>query len=137
MTETPLHGGALQSALQEKFPVLKTDSASVYRTLQQLEKNSEVVSEWDTSGKGPAVRIYKLTKAGWDKLDFWKTDIQERIKNLEIFLSSYERVKKKILGRFEYVTLAKNSKRFIQNMTILIIKVRLYIKWLGKLQQKE
>ncbi len=99
LTETPLHGGALQSALKEKFPILKADSASVYRTLQQLEKNSEVVSEWDTSGKGPAIRIYKLTKAGGDKLDFWKIDIQERIKNLEIFLSSYKRVKKKKLRK--------------------------------------
>lgn len=95
LTEAPLHGGALQSALKEKFPVLNADSASVYRTLQQLEKNDEVVSEWDTSGKGAAVRIYKLTKSGWDKLDFWKSDIQERIKSLEIFLSSYEKIKKK------------------------------------------
>ena len=95
LTETPLHGGALQSALIEKFQVLKADSGSVYRTLQQLEEHNEVVSEWDTSGKGPAVRIYKLTKGGWDKLDLWKIDIQERIKSLEIFLSSYEKVNKK------------------------------------------
>jgi DNA-binding PadR family transcriptional regulator len=89
LAENPMHGGALQAALNARFPALKADSAAVYRTLQQIEKSGELVSEWDTSGSGPAIRIYRLTNAGWNKLAFWKDDIQERLENLHGFLASY------------------------------------------------
>ncbi len=89
LAENPMHGGALQAALNARFPALKADSAAVYRTLQQIEKNGELVSEWDTSGSGPAIRIYHLTNAGWNKLAFWKADIQERLENLHGFLAAY------------------------------------------------
>lgn len=92
LAERPLHGGALQSALGEKFPTLNADSPAVYRTLQQLEKSGELASEWDTSGKGPAIRIYRLTKAGWSRLAYWEKDVQQRLNNLQAFLSAYKRL---------------------------------------------
>ena len=78
LAETPMHGGALQTALNARLPALKADLAAVYRTLQQLEKDGEVLSEWNVAGAGPAIRVYRLTPAGWQKLEFWREDIQRR-----------------------------------------------------------
>ncbi len=84
LAENPMHGGALQSALKARLPALKADSAAVYRTLQQLEKDGELQSEWNTSGSGPAIRIYRLTPAGWRKLEFWLEDIKSRLRVFSI-----------------------------------------------------
>ncbi len=98
LAENPMHGGALQSALKARLPALKADSAAVYRTLQQLEKEGEVLSEWDTSGSGPAIRIYRLTPAGWQKLEFWLEDIKQRMENLQYFVTAYARLAKPQAG---------------------------------------
>jgi poly-beta-hydroxybutyrate-responsive repressor len=47
------------------------DSATVYRTLRQLERAGLVSSFWDTSTSGPARRMYSLTKAGETVLSLW------------------------------------------------------------------
>jgi DNA-binding PadR family transcriptional regulator len=94
LAETPAHGGALMAALNARFPALKADTAAVYRALQQMEKNGELHSKWDTSGKGPAIRVYQLSKAGREKLVFWRQDIQERISGLQEFLRAYDRLAK-------------------------------------------
>jgi PadR family transcriptional regulator, regulatory protein PadR len=94
LAEAPLHGGALMSTLNERFPALKADSAAVYRALQQMEKDGELVSEWDTSGKGPAIRVYRISKAGRKKLSFWQQDVQERISSLQDFLRAYDALTK-------------------------------------------
>ena len=94
LAEEPLHGGAILSALSRRMPRLKPDGAAVYRTLQQLEEDGEVVSEWDTSASGPARKRYELTKAGWKKLDAWREDIEMRLANLQSFLDRYEALRK-------------------------------------------
>src|SRR5208337_1089660 len=94
LAESPMHGGALQSVLNARLPALKADSAAVYRTLQQLEKDGELQSEWNTSGSGPAIRIYQLTTAGWRKLEFWLEDIKGRLESLQYFVTAYARLTK-------------------------------------------
>ncbi len=94
LAENPMHGGALQSALNARLPALKADSAAVYRTLKQLEKDGELQSEWNTSGSGPAIRIYRLTPAGWRKLEFWLEDIKSRLEGLQYFVTAYARLTK-------------------------------------------
>jgi PadR family transcriptional regulator len=89
LTDGPLHGGAIHAALLMRMREFKADTGAVYRTLQRLEKDGEVRAEWDTSIPGPARRIYRLTPAGWHKLDVWKDDIEHRIANLQYFLDAY------------------------------------------------
>ncbi len=89
-----MHGGALQTALNARLPALRADSAAVYRTLQQLEKDGELLSEWNTGGGGPAIRVYRLTPAGWEKLEFWLEDIRNRLDILQHFVTSYTQLKK-------------------------------------------
>jgi PadR family transcriptional regulator, regulatory protein PadR len=92
LAQTPMHGGALQATLNGRLPALKADSAAVYRTLQQLEKAGEVTSEWDISGNGPAIRVYRLTDTGWKKLDFWLDDIKSRVESLQYFIDAHAKL---------------------------------------------
>ena len=96
LAEGPIHGGAIHTVLTKKMPVFKTDTGAVYRALQQLERDGEVESAWDTSNPGPARKVYQLTPAGWERLDHWKQDIEMRMENLQYFLTAYGRVCKKI-----------------------------------------
>lgn len=88
----PLHGGALHTVLLERLPGLKPDTGAVYRTLKALEAEGELSSVWDTSGPGPARKIYSLTPLGWDRLAAWKDEIKHRLGLLQGFLSSYDQL---------------------------------------------
>ena len=90
LAKGPIHGGAILTVLSERMPLLKPDSAAIYRTLQQLEQDGEVVAQWDTSGSGPARKRYQLTAVGWERLDYWRDDIKMRIANLQQFLETYQ-----------------------------------------------
>ncbi len=74
------------------------DSATVYRTLRQLERSGLVSSFWDTSKSGPARRMYSLTKAGEAFLNLW-LDVLTRYQNiLQSALNSYENLQKRGKG---------------------------------------
>jgi PadR family transcriptional regulator PadR len=47
------------------------DGAAIYRTLRRLEATECVTSSWDTTGGGPARRVYTLTPRGWEHLAEW------------------------------------------------------------------
>lgn len=95
LAEGPLHGGAILTALSERIPRFAPDSAAVYRTLQQCEEDGEVVSEWDTSERGPARKRYRLTKTGWKRLDAWREEIEARVATLGFFLTTYDAVRRR------------------------------------------
>ena len=77
------------------FPKAKPDPAMVYRTLRYLEKESCVVSQWDTKGAGPAKRNYSLTEKGTGLLHVWAESIILRNQVLEKFLKQYRQKFKK------------------------------------------
>jgi len=47
------------------------DGAAIYRALRRLEATDCVTSGWDTSGGGPARRLYTLTERGLEHLAEW------------------------------------------------------------------
>ena len=53
LAEEPIHGGAVLNVLSQRMPLFKPDSAAVYRTLQQLEDEAQVVSSfsWITTNR--------------------------------------------------------------------------------------
>ncbi len=70
-------------------------SATVYRTLRQLERSGLVSSFWDASESGPARRMYSLTKAGETFLNLW-LDVLTHYQNiLQSALNSYENLHKR------------------------------------------
>lgn len=93
LAERPLHGSVIHAILIERMGLHRPDTGAIYRTLQQLEQDELVVSEWDTQGRGPAKKVYRLTAAGWEKLEEWRQDIEMRQAILQNFLDTYRLVK--------------------------------------------
>lgn len=93
LAEKPIHGSAIHTVLIERMGLHKPDTGAIYRTLQQLEQDNLVVSEWDTEGRGPAKKVYCLTLAGWEKLEEWRHDIELRLATLQRFLEMHGAVK--------------------------------------------
>lgn len=98
LAERPVHGSAIHSVLIERMGLHRPDTGAIYRTLQQLELDGEVVSQWDTAGSGPAKKVYRLTPEGWEKLEQWREDIEKRLANLQNFLDLYRSLKKSPAG---------------------------------------
>lgn len=94
LAEKPVHGSMIHTVLIERMGLHKPDSGAIYRTLQQLEQDDLVDSAWDTEGKGPAKKVYCLTAAGWEKLEEWRHDIEQRLAILQNFLETYRSLKK-------------------------------------------
>ncbi len=61
--EGPNYGGRIQRLLRERF-MINVPRGVVYDVLQRLEGRGFLQSSWDTSGGGPARRVYRLTVEG-------------------------------------------------------------------------
>lgn len=59
------------------------DSGVIYRTLRRLETAGRVRSSWDTSGSGPARRIYVLTESGIQHLGEWAQVLEDVVTSLQ------------------------------------------------------
>jgi len=88
LAQEPAYGAALMGRMRDILPLVNLDSGAVYRTLGALEADGEVTGAWDTSGRGPAKKIYRITPLGWERLDYWRTDIAYRVRLLETFLGA-------------------------------------------------
>ncbi|HRB13737.1 MAG TPA: helix-turn-helix transcriptional regulator [Vicinamibacteria bacterium] len=89
LKDGPLHGHAIRAALVERFPGYRADPGATYRTLQALEEAGEVAFKWDTASRGPARKVYTLTRTGWKRLEFWRSDIERKHAVLQIFLDQF------------------------------------------------
>lgn len=78
----------------EQFAVTHAgvDSAAVYRVLRRLEANGHVTSTWDTSGSGPARRLYHLTSLGYEHLGEWVDVMGEIVTSLGDLVRASRRV---------------------------------------------
>ncbi len=92
LAEGENHGGYILNALKERLQNFSCDSAGVYRTLNQLETEGAVIANWDTSKPGPAKKIYKITDIGYEKLSYFKEDIESRVINLNYFLEQLKKM---------------------------------------------
>jgi len=85
------HGYEIMSALPELgFLRGAADPGAIYRTLRTMEESGLVKSEWDTSGTGPAKRVYVLTDAGREHLTCWLDALKERRDALNAFIKRIE-----------------------------------------------
>jgi len=90
----PKHGYEIMTVLPELGFMRNTaDPGAIYRALRAMEENNLVKSEWDTSGAGPAKRIYHLTKDGRDHLTCWLDALKERRDSLNAFIERIEQLK--------------------------------------------
>lgn len=77
-----LSGELQQHALTDA----EIERAVLYRTLRQLEKNGNVVSEWDVDKSGPARRVYRLTPNGEKHLEEWAAVLDHVSKSMARFV---------------------------------------------------
>ena len=85
------HGYELMDALRSaQGEESLADPGMLYRTLRQFEEEELVTSSWDTEGHGPARRIYQITDAGREYLEWWVADVRKTRTRLERFLAEYE-----------------------------------------------
>lgn len=91
LLERPAHGYDLMERLREfGFDGEDQDPGMVYRNLRRLEHQGMVESEWDTSGPGPAKRLYQVTPEGRELLTAWGAVITRNVATLKKFLERYE-----------------------------------------------
>lgn len=64
------------------------DSAVIYRTLRRLEEYGYARSTWDTTGTGPARRIYSLTAEGREHLQEWSALLEQLVGSLSRLAAS-------------------------------------------------
>jgi poly-beta-hydroxybutyrate-responsive repressor len=66
------------------------DSATVYRTLRQLEEDEMITSFWESGATGPARRIYTLSDAGEEYLRVWARQLERYQSLLDRFFEIYQ-----------------------------------------------
>jgi len=66
-------------------------SGIAYRLLRDMEANGLLVSKWETSGSGPAKRVYKITDAGRKYLEAWLVEAKRNLKTMENLINLIER----------------------------------------------
>ena len=68
----------------EKYAVTHSglDTGVVYRTLKCLENTGRIASTWDSSGGGPARRLYRLTDSGWKHIAEWSEVMGDLLRSL-------------------------------------------------------
>lgn len=94
------YGYDLAGALQEHaLTDAKIERAALYRTLHQLERNGNVVSEWDVETGGPARRVYRLTPNGERHLDEWAAVLRHVSRSITHFVKTVHKLKTLKLGR--------------------------------------
>ncbi len=73
------------------FGFAALNPGTLYRVLRQMEKEGMVISAWDTTGQGPARRIYSITEAGEAYLKLWAGSLEQYQRLMESFFRLYTR----------------------------------------------
>ena len=68
------------------------DHATLYRELRRLERDGFVDSEWETTGSGPARRVYSITDAGEEMLQGWTEVVSGYQRMINGFFDLYGQV---------------------------------------------
>lgn len=86
-----LHGYRIIEILNQK-PLLNepADSTGIYRALKTMEEKKLLLSDWDTSGTGPAKKVYRITEAGRACLMNWVKTLKKYQESILLILSDYE-----------------------------------------------
>lgn len=88
LEERPGHGYDLLTRL-EPLGFERSNPGRVYRALRWLENAGFVQPTWETTGVGPARRVYELTPAGRHGLEVAAPRLRRQAKLLEEGLSRY------------------------------------------------
>lgn len=65
------------------------NTGTLYGTLRRMEKGGVVASSWETSGGGPARRMYAMTEAGEAHLGLWAKSLEHYQHTMSDFFRLY------------------------------------------------
>jgi PadR family transcriptional regulator, regulatory protein PadR len=65
------------------------NTGTLYRTLRRMEKDGVLESSWETSGDGPARRMYTITGSGSAHLGIWAKSLERYQKSVDDFVTLY------------------------------------------------
>lgn len=71
------------------FGFAALNPGTLYRVLRQMEKEGLVNSDWDTTGQGPARRVYSITDAGEAYLKLWAGSLEQYRRTMDLFFNLY------------------------------------------------
>jgi PadR family transcriptional regulator, regulatory protein PadR len=81
------HGYQLANSLHEHaLTDAEIEGAAMYRTLRRLEEHGYVSSQWAIQSRGPARRVYLLTKEGERHLEEWAQVLEHLAKSMTKFV---------------------------------------------------
>jgi PadR family transcriptional regulator PadR len=81
----PSYGLEILAFLERSLPGSGFDSASVYKTLQSLERQGAVEARWEQPGSARR-KWYRLTAKGHALLDEFEKDVRQRVEHFAFFL---------------------------------------------------
>jgi len=90
LAEAPAYGAELLSKMEKDLPHCFSDSAIVYRSLQELLKNGCVEATWRETKTGQPRKWYAITEKGEQMLRDQADDIRRRLANFQYFLEHYQ-----------------------------------------------
>jgi PadR family transcriptional regulator PadR len=64
-------------------------TGTLYRTLRRMEKDGVLESSWETSGGGPARRMYTITGSGSAHLGIWVKSMERYQRSVDDFFALY------------------------------------------------
>ncbi len=91
LLEKPAHGYELTGRLND-FGLADADPGGIYRNLQRLEADGFIESSWDTTGSGPARKVYRVTLDGREFLDTWVGALSRNRDLLQAFILRYQSI---------------------------------------------
>ena len=94
LSDAPSYGALLLTRLQTELPHFFSDSADVYRCLQDMKKNGLVETNWETQETGQPRKWYTITTKGRQTLKEQSEDIRLRLANFKYFIAHYEAITK-------------------------------------------
>ena len=74
------------------MPHCFSDSADVYRCLNELEQRGCISAKWEIPETGQPRKWYKITKMGREALAECAEDISKRQKNFNFFTAHYNKL---------------------------------------------
>jgi PadR family transcriptional regulator len=92
LAERSRHGYELKEEVGAVTGGDRADIANLFRVLRQLESEGIVRSTWDTTGAGPAHRVYRLTSMDRRVLHQWENALGELDAAVHQFLDRRRRL---------------------------------------------
>jgi PadR family transcriptional regulator PadR len=90
LSEAPAYGALLLTRLKNELPYCFSDSAIIYRSLQEMEKSGLVETNWEIRESGQPRKWYTITVQGHSALAEYAEDIRKRRENFDFFLSHFK-----------------------------------------------